>query len=128
VFTAARVPAGGRAERRVEGGELVPDEVPERRTHHRPDHRVDGVPRRVEVRDLVGEHLEEEQHAGGDHHVGAPQGRRHARDLEEPLRDAEDEDHEVGVDAARPAGREDPGQEFGAHAGASSRMRMVPFH
>ena len=69
----------------------------------------------IDVGDLVGNHLDGEEDAGADEHVGAGQGVGDLRDAEDAVREPEDEHDEVGVDAAAPTGAERHGDELRSH-------------
>ena len=77
--------------------------------------RGDGVPRRVDVRDLVGDELHGVHEPGDRQHVPAAEHVGDVVVVADPVRDAQHEHDQVGVDAAGPAARERQGE--GLHAG-----------
>ena len=100
------------------------EEIADRRSDSGAHDGVHGVPHGVDVGDLVGDHLNGEEDAGADEHVGASQGVGDLPDTEDAVGQSEDEHDEVGVDAAAPPGAERHGDELRSH-GPSLLSRAV---
>jgi hypothetical protein len=80
------------------GSSVANDYCTDRRGTQRPHDRVDGIPRIVDIRDLVRHELDCEEDPGDDHEVGSPKYLGNISPAE-PMRKPKKERHEIQVDA-----------------------------